>query len=58
LLPDSAGLFRFRDLNEAVRYLDIAVGDYDQQCRLARALAEEHFDAKEVARGLLERALV
>jgi hypothetical protein len=56
-LPDSAGLFRFRDLHEAVRYLDIVARNYDQQCRLARALAEEHFDAKKVVKGVLERAL-
>jgi hypothetical protein len=56
-LPDSAGLFRFRDLDEAARYLDIAAGNYEQQCKLARALAEEHFDAKKVVKGILERAL-
>ncbi len=56
-LPDSAGLFRFRDLDEAVRYLETVAGNYDQQCRLARALAEEHFNATKVVKGVLERAL-
>jgi hypothetical protein len=56
-LPDAAGLFRFRDLEEAVRCLDRAASDYANQCSLARALAEEHFDARKVVGSLLERAL-
>jgi hypothetical protein len=56
-LPDGAGLFRFRDLPEAVRSLETVAADYDRQCRLARALAEEHFDARTVAKRVLERAL-
>jgi len=56
-LPDAAGLFRFRDLEEAARCLEVVAADYDHQCRLARALAEEHFDAGKVARRVLERAL-
>jgi hypothetical protein len=56
-LPDDAGLFRFRDLDQATRCLEAAAADYERQCRLARALAEEHFDARRVARRVLERAL-
>jgi hypothetical protein len=56
-LPDAAGLFRFRNLDEAVRDLDIVAADYDQQCRLARALAEEHFDARKVVQRVLERSI-
>jgi hypothetical protein len=56
-LPDAAGLFRFRDPSEAVRCLETVASDYDKHCRLARALAEEFFDARTVARKLLERAL-
>ena len=56
-LPDAAGLFRFRDLAEAAEYLEIAASDYERQSRLARALAEEHFDAPKVAGRVLERAL-
>lgn len=56
-LPADAGLFRFRDMGEAVRSLETVAGDYERQCRLARALAEEYFDAKTVTRRLLERAL-
>ena len=56
-LPDAAGLFRFRDLEEALRHLKTATADYECHSKLARALAEEHFDARKVAAGVLERAL-
>jgi hypothetical protein len=56
-LPDAAGLFRFRDLAEAARHLDAVAADYEHQCRLARALAEEFFDARKVVKRVLERAL-
>jgi len=56
-LPDAAGMFRFRDMDEAVRCLETVAADYDRQCRLARALAEEHFDARKIAAQVLEQAL-
>jgi hypothetical protein len=56
-LPDAAGLFRFRDPAEAARCLEAAGSGYDRHCRLARALAEEFFDARKVVRNLLTRAL-
>lgn len=55
-LPDAAGLFRFRDLNDAARCLDTVAADYDRQSSLARALAEEYFDARKVVGSVLERA--
>jgi hypothetical protein len=30
---------------------------YERHCRLARELAEEHFDARKVVEGVLKRAL-
>lgn len=57
LLPDASGLFRFRDLDEAARSLERVVADYEEQCRRARALAEDLFDARKVVAHLLERAL-
>ena len=33
------------------------VSDYDNQCKLARTLAEEYFDARKVVSNVLERAL-
>jgi len=56
-LPTAAGLFRFRTLGEAAKMLEAAAADYEHQSRLARALAEEHFDAAIVTRRVLERAL-
>lgn len=56
-LPDAAGLFRFRDIEEAARCLDMVMADYERQCRLARALAEEYFDARKVVGRVLEQAL-
>jgi hypothetical protein len=56
-LPDSDGMFRFRDLKEAVWSLETVASDYERQCRLARALAEEYFDAGKIAGSVLERAL-
>src|SRR5207245_9685559 len=55
-LPDSEGLFRFRDMDEAVRALAAAESDYARHSRLARALAEE-FDARDVVARVLEQAL-
>ena len=56
-LPDAEGLFRFRNMDEAIRYLGMAEADYERQSRSARALVEEYFDARIVIARLLERAL-
>jgi hypothetical protein len=56
-LPDSEGLFRFQDLEEAARALCAVESDYERHCRLARELAKEHFDAQKVIGRVLERAL-
>ncbi|MCL6639934.1 MAG: hypothetical protein K6T92_01035 [Candidatus Rokubacteria bacterium] len=57
ILPDAEGLFRFRTLEDAVRALAAAEADYERHCRLARALAEAHFDGVRVLARVLERAL-
>jgi hypothetical protein len=57
ILPDAEGLFRFRSLDEAAHALATAEADYERHSRLARALAEEHFDARRVVGRVLERAL-
>jgi hypothetical protein len=44
-------------LEEAARALSAVEADYERHCRLARELAEEHFDAKKVVGRVLERAL-
>src|SRR6266702_7004049 len=56
-LPDAQGLFRFRSMDEAVRALAAAEADYERHGRAARALVEEHFDARRVVASVLERAL-
>lgn len=56
-LPDAAGLFRFRNQDEAVRHLETATADYGVHSKLARALAEEYFDAQKIVAGVLEQAL-
>ena len=57
LLPDREGLFRFRSPAEAAQALEQVEADYDRHARAARALAEEHFDAVRILRGVLETAL-
>jgi hypothetical protein len=56
-LPDAEGLLRFRNLDEAAAMLDAAESDYERHSRAARALAEEHFDARKVMARVLEQAL-
>ena len=56
-LPENAGLFRFRNVEEAAHCLEQVAAEYDRQCKLARALAEEYFDAKKVLKRVLERAM-
>ena len=56
-LPDAEGLFRFRNVEEAARAFAAVEAHYERHCRLARALAEEHFDARRVVARVLERAL-
>jgi hypothetical protein len=57
ILPDADGLFRFRNIDEAVAALATIEVDYDRHCRQARALVEEHFDARRVITRVLESAV-
>jgi len=56
-LPDASGLFRFRTMEEAVNSLETVAADYDHQCKLARALADEYFDGRKILKPMLETAL-
>jgi hypothetical protein len=56
-LPDAEGLFRFRTMDEAARALVLVESDYERHCRSARALAEDHFDARRVVGRVLDHAL-
>jgi hypothetical protein len=57
LLPEGEGLLRFRDMDEAAAAIDAVEADYERHSRLARQLAEEHFDGEKVVRRVLELAL-
>ncbi len=56
-LPKDEGLFRFNTVAEAAAALEAVNADYERHCRAARELAESYFDAKKVARRILEAAL-
>jgi hypothetical protein len=56
-LPSGEGMFRFNTTTEAAQAFEEINADYERQCRFARSLAEEHFDAQVVVRGMLEQAL-
>jgi hypothetical protein len=55
-LPHGEGMFRFSTLDEAAAALEALDRDYERHARAARALAEAHFDARRVARRILEIA--
>jgi hypothetical protein len=56
-LPCGIGLLPFRTREEAIAQIRWLAADYSEQCRAARAVAEEYFDARRVLSQLLERAL-
>src|SRR5438876_796096 len=55
-LPEAEGLVRFRDIDEAAAAIEAVEADYGRHSRLARELAEEHFDGEKVVRRVLELA--
>jgi len=56
-LPDEGGLFRFRNSEHAAACLERVADDYDHQSALARAIAEEFFDARRVTARALALAI-
>ena len=56
-LPDGEGLFRFSTLDEAAKALDAVNADYERHSRAARRITETFFDAKQVAKDILNHAL-
>jgi Glycosyl transferases group 1 len=56
-LPCGRGLLPFRSHAEAVSAIRRLPDAYADHCRAARAIAEEHFDARRVLTSLLERSL-
>lgn len=55
-LPADAGVLPFADLDSLVDALDRLDRDYDRHALSARRVAEEHFEARTVLAGMLERA--
>jgi len=55
-LPVGEGVLLFNDADEAVEALREVELDYERHSRAARALAEEHFEASKVFRGMIEAA--
>jgi len=53
-LPAGEGLFAFRSLDEILAAIDRIETDYPRACRAARAIAEEHLEAKKVCARFLE----
>jgi len=56
-LPNGEGLFRFTTLEEAAAAFEAVNADYERHCRAARAIAEAHFDSKQVLGRVLSAAL-
>lgn len=57
VLPTGAGLFAFQSPDEAIDMLDRVERDWALHASAARAIAEEHFDARKVLARLLEQAV-
>jgi hypothetical protein len=55
LLPCGDGLFAFATIDDAVEAIRSICSDYPAQCLAARRIAEQHFDAERVLRGMLAR---
>jgi hypothetical protein len=56
-LDDRDGMRRFRTLDEAIAGIREIESDYAMHAAAARALAEEHFDARAAAERVLDHAL-
>jgi Glycosyl transferases group 1 len=54
VLPTGEGLFAVADVEDAARAIEAINADYRRHCEAARAIAVEHFDARRVARRLLD----
>lgn len=55
-LPSGKGLFGFRTMDDVLCAVDAVESDYEGNCRTAREIAAEYFDAKKVVGSIMERA--
>ena len=56
-MDTGSGVLPFSNPHEAVERIAEANADYEFQCRAARAVAEEYFDARRVLPALVQRAM-
>jgi hypothetical protein len=55
-LPTGKGLFGFSNMDDILRALDEIESDYEGNCKAAREIAAEYFEADKVIGALLDRA--
>ena len=55
-LPTGRGLFAFNDMDDVLSAVDAIETDYAGNCRAAREIAEEYFEAETVLSNLMSRA--
>jgi hypothetical protein len=55
-LPTGKGLFAFQTMDDILKAIDEIESDYAGNCRAAREIAQEHFDAGKVLASLMNRA--
>ena len=55
-IPSGKGLFGFTNMDDILKALDAIESDYEGNCRAAREIAAEYFEAEKVIRTLLDVA--
>jgi hypothetical protein len=55
-IPSGKGLFGFRTMDDILRAVDAIESDYAGNCRAARDVAAEYFEAEQVVGSLMSRA--
>jgi hypothetical protein len=56
VLPTGKGLHSFRTMDDILAAVDAIESDYEGNCRAAREIAAEYFDAEKVVGSLMKRA--
>jgi hypothetical protein len=56
-LPNGEGLFRFKTIEEAAAAFEEINSDYKSHCLAARRIAQTWFDARNIARRILDLSL-
>ncbi len=56
ILPTGKGLFSFRTMEDILAAIDAIESDYEGNCRAAREIAAEYFEAEKVVGSLMQQA--